>query len=244
MSEEKPVQVSLVDDLLTDKVGEFFGRVHHTGDMSMEEVCASAVKRGANISVETMIYAVTMFFKECTIQVKDGRTVHTPLFSIALYIRGVFTSLADRFDRARHTLVAELQMGADLRKALSDALVEITGKAPDAAFYIAWVDDTRTKLRNQGLSQGWPARIGGMRLKVDGDKPAIGVDLVNEDTGAAIKLPMSALIVNKPRELLVMIPADLPPGRYRIVVTTQYTGSGKFLNVPRSVKNDRPLVVV
>jgi hypothetical protein len=84
-----------------------------------------------------------------------------------------------------------------------------------------------------------------MRLKVVGDKPTVGVDLVNEDTGAAIKLPMSAIIVNKPRELLVMIPADLPPGRYRIVVTTQFTGSGsKFLKTPRSAKNDRPLVVV
>jgi hypothetical protein len=246
MSEEKPVQVSLVDDLLTDKVGEFFGRVHHTGDMSMEEVCASAVKRGANISTETMIYAVTMFDKECIIQVKEGRTVHTPLFSIALHIRGVFTSLADRFDRARHTLVAELQMGAELRKALSDALVEIMGKAPDAAFYIAWVENMATKARNQGLSRGWPARIGGMRLKVEGDKPSVGVDLLNEDTGAVIRLPMSAVIENKPRELLVMmIPADLPAGRYRIVVTTQYTGSGsKFLKEPRSVKNDRPLLVV
>jgi hypothetical protein len=53
----------------------------------------------------------------------------------------------------------------------------------------------------------------------------------------------SDIVTNNPSELIVVIPA-LAAGRYRVEITTQYSGSGNLLKEPRTVVFDRILVAL
>jgi hypothetical protein len=58
-----------------------------------------------------------------------------------------------------------------------------------------------------------------------------------------MQVDVSDIVINKPSELMIMVPS-LPAGMYRLEVTTQFTNSGgKVLNEPRSTIFDKLFIV-
>jgi hypothetical protein len=98
----------------------------------------------------------------------------------------------------------------------------------------------KTGAINATLTPGRNVKITGVKLKIAGDEPEVGLYLVPA-TGDAVKVDMSDIIVNNPSELIALTPA-LPAGVYRVRIVTQYT-SGNFLKVPHTFTFDKELTV-
>ena len=74
-------------------------------------------------------------------------------------------------------------------------------------------------------------------------KEACGVFFVNQETNERVKVS-SKIPVNKPSELMVVIPA-LAAGAYKLEVATQFTGGTKtLLKEPRKAVFERILTVL
>jgi hypothetical protein len=167
--------------------------------------------------------------------------VNTSWYNASTHVRGVFTSPAEPFNPAKHTVAVEFRQGAELRRELGLVSVNILGKA-ESGFFIAEVLDKRSGSVNDLLTPGRNANISGGKLKVEGTDPLNGVYFVNEADGSRVKVDPADIVENQPAHLLI-IPA-LPVGTYRLEITTQFTGSGgKTLNAPRTTTFDRLLTV-
>jgi len=76
-----------------------------------------------------------------------------------------------------------------------------------------------------------------------GESEANGVYFVNQETNERVKVS-SKIPVNKPSELMVVIPA-LSAGTYKLEIVTQFSGASKNpLKEPRSTLFDKVLNVL
>jgi hypothetical protein len=60
------------------------------------------------------------------------------------------------------------------------------------------------------------------------------VYFINEQ-GESVKVDSSDIVTNNPSELIIVTP-ELTAGTYHLSVTTQFSGSSKPLNEPRTAK--------
>jgi len=83
-------------------------------------------------------------------------------------------------------------------------------------------------------------RISGSKIRIAGENAENGVYFVNQETNERVKVS-SKIPVNKPSELMVVIPA-LAAGTYKLEVVTQFTGGTKtLLKEPRTAVFDKVL---
>ena len=237
------IKASLYKNQLTDDPNDLAARVSAERSLSVRDICQSAVERGgADINAAAMEHAVELFHKEMVYQLCDGFSVNTSWYNASIHIRGVFTSLTESFDPAKHSVMVEFRQGMELRRELAMVNVDILGKA-DSGFFIAEVFDVRTGSVNDLVTPGRNAKISGSKLKVEGDDSSCGVYFVNEADGTRIKVDDEDIVENVNAHLLIIVPA-LPSGTYRLEVSTQFTtGSGRFLKTPRTTVFDRLLTV-
>jgi hypothetical protein len=64
----------------------------------------------------------------------------------------------------------------------------------------------KTGAINATLTPGRNVKITGVKLKIAGDEPEVGLYLVPA-TGDAVKVDISDVVVNNPSELMVIVPA-------------------------------------
>jgi hypothetical protein len=239
------IKAWLYENLLTEDQNDYSARVAAERALSVRDICQSAVERGgADINAAAMEHAVELFHKEMAYRLCDGFSVNTSWYNASTHIKGVFTSPAEAFDPAKHTVMVEFRQGVELRRELGMVSVNILGKA-ESGFFIAEVNDLRTGSVNDLLTPGRNAKISGGKLKVEGDggeTPGVcGVYFVNEADGSRVKVDAEDIVENLNAHLLIVIPA-LVPGTYRLEVTTQFTGN-RPLNTPRTASFDHLLTV-
>lgn len=105
------------------------------------------------------------------------------------------------------------------------------------------VTDVFSAEENSRLTPGGGVNVSGTRIRIEGDKPSVGLKLVNVETEAETPVPATAILVNEPSRLTFIVPADLPQGDYRLVLTTQYSSSGTRLKEPRTYEFEYVLTV-
>lgn len=86
--------------------------------------------------------------------------------------------------------------------------------------------------------------IFGSRIKIEGDKPEVGLKLINQTTKAETTIPMTSVLVNTPSQLSVIVPIGLEAGEYRLVIGTQFSGANQLLKEPRIYEFELPLTIV
>jgi len=87
--------------------------------------------------------------------------------------------------------------------------------------------DVTTQVSNTWIKPGHTLKINGALLKLNPEEKDEGVFFIQSDTGKAFKA--SVIDVNLPSRLSVVVPEDIPDGKYRIEVR----------NRPRKVKELR-----
>ena len=170
----------------------------------------------------------------------DGSAVNAPLFNTSFSVSGVFSSMADTFDKSRHSVSVNVSAGTALREAVKSVKTEKTeGASTDP--YITEAADVVSGAVNSTVTAGGILRLTGSRLKFDAADAAQGVFLVPENGGEAVRC--SVVAENKPARVMVMVPADIASGTYYAEVRTKLDSSrqpGKRLKTGRY---GRPLTV-
>jgi hypothetical protein len=236
------IKAKLYDNTLTPGTNDLVARVTSERTLDVPAICNSAVTRGgADISAAAMEHAVNLFHKEEAFSLCDGFSVNTGWYSAAVVIKGAF-GLDGKFNPDKNTVMFEFRQGAKLRKELANVRVTITGRA-DVAACIFQVLDVKTSSINDLLTPGRNLHINGLKIKVAGDDAACGVYFINQDTQARTRVDDTDVAINKPSELMIIIP-ELDAGTYKVELVTQFSGHSKnLLKKPRTALFDRILTV-
>ena len=236
------VKANLYPNLLTEDPNDFVARVISERSLNVKQICSEAVGRGgAPTTAAAMEHNVNLFLKEMAYQLCDGFSVNTGYFTACPLIKGVFNSLNESFDPAKHALLFQMNQGEMLRKEIGSIQVEISGQG-SSSIQIDEVVDVKTGSVNDLLTPGKGLRIYGFKIKVAGENPVKGVYFINQTTDERTKVPNDEFITNNPSEVVVGIP-ELPAGTYKLEITSQFSSSVVLLNDPRSFILDKMLTV-
>jgi len=237
------IRAELFDNVLTKDPNDFAARVVADKSLNSRDVCNYAAQRGgADISAKVMEHAVDLYLGEMVYLLCSGFTVNTGVFSVKPKIKGVFNKATEQFNPEKHKISFDFNQGLRLRRELANVSVEIVGVSK-AAFFIDEVTDIESGSINDLLTPKHNLRISGSKIKIEGENEVKGVYFVNQETNERMKVS-SKMSVNKPSELMVVIPA-LAAGTYKLEVATQFSGNyNNTLKEPRSTIFDKVLSVL
>ena len=226
---------------VTPDPNDYSAVVSYMGSVNMKSVIDAIISDGIELKRETIEAAVNRYHRKCAEFVLNGWNVDTGLVYMRAIITGAF--YGKKVDPTRNSVYVSVTQGAEIRKEVAQTQVEILGEMPDV-MYILQVTNMQTKAADGTLARGRNALVEGAYLKVTGAEPAVGVYLINVETGQETKLDDDLLVTNDPSKLMLLIPADCPTGTYRLKVVTQFTGANKLLKAAREAVFAQELTVV
>ncbi|MDR1830160.1 MAG: DUF4469 domain-containing protein [Candidatus Fibromonas sp.] len=237
------IRAELYDNVLTEDPNDFAARVVADKPLTSKDVCNYAAQRGgADISAKAMEHAVDLYLSEMAYLLCNGFTVNTGVFNVRPKIKGVFNKATEQFNPEKHKISFDFNQGLRLRRELANINVEITG-VNKATFFIDEVTDIESESISDLLTPNRNLRISGSKIRISGENAENGVYFINQETNERVKVS-SKMPVNKPSELIVVIPA-LAAGSYKLEIATQYGGNSKhLLKEPRNTVFDRVLSVL
>jgi hypothetical protein len=203
-------------------------------------VCAAAKNRGGFTGqYEDLVEHAHVFINEIIYQLLDGFSVQLGGFC------SLHTSIAGTYHGANDHIGAEnlhvaFRTLRHLKELLLKVKIENEGIAGDGA-YIDEILDVHTESVNSVLTPGNMVHITGHKIKVDGEDPTVGVWFIAKADGTRVKIT-EHLAVNRPAELVGVIPA-LTPGAYTLEVVTIYSSGTTTLKEPRGIKAGPELTV-
>lgn len=219
-----------------------------TGKADINKVYEEMLAEDTGLRRETIVHVVTLFERICARLLMNGWQLNTGLFYAVARILGLVEG--GRWDPEKNKIYISFNQDKVMREEIAQTVVSILGTKSDV-MYIIEVEDRKSGLKDGTLTPGRNFFVRGANLKVTGTDEAVGVSLRNTTSDAVIKLDADMITTNKPSELTLLIPADLPEGDYELTVTTQFAGGNNTLKVPRSVshpvhyntgEDDRPVI--
>lgn len=158
----------------------------------------------------------------------QGDTIETELYSMQPRIRGAFHSLNESFDRNKHELYIKVKPGKHLKTLASQLPVErITALKPTPQPEVCY--NLETNAVNETLTPDENARVNGANLRFDRNDPKQGVFLIDSQGKATPVVKFTDIF---PKQLTFRVPKGLPKGDYQLEVRstmgTQEARSGKL----------------
>jgi hypothetical protein len=237
------VIVELFDNPLTERPDDRYGRVINIASINEDTLIERAIAGGFNGNAASMKATYQAVKQEALKAAVRGEIVNFGLGHAVLDVEGVFIGDAPQWDPEVNKLVASIVPSKELRETLKQIPVKVIGMAPDQSV-IASITDVASGKVNAKLTPGGMANIKGSRIRIEGDNPANGLFLNNQDTQEATQVPATAIGLNDPSKVMFVIPADLLAGNYQLSIVTQFSGSnGRFLKDPRTITLLQLLVV-
>lgn len=181
---------------------------------SFDEIIERVAIRKQGLTEAEIEGILQLFMEEVSDILEEGDSVTTPLFKAQCSIAGLFDGATDSFSGNRHQVKVNLSPGSLLRQMVSRA----TPRKTESGFpkpVINQVTDLTTASINSALTPGGPLIIKGARLTFDADDPEQGIFFVNK-TGPSFRV--SSLLQNTFSQMILLVPADLPPGTYQLQV--------------------------
>jgi hypothetical protein len=226
---------------VTPDPNDFTAIISYMGRINRAGVIDAIIADGTEYKRDTIEAIVNRYNSKCAEFAVNGWTVDTGLVYMRAIVSGAF--YGKKVDPKRNSVYVSVTQGADIRREAAQTQIEVLGEMPDV-MYILQVINMQTKSPDGTLARGRNALVEGAYLKLTGTDPAVGVYLVNAETDAETKLDDDLIVTNDPSKLMLLIPAELPVGAYRLKVVTQFTGAGKLLKAPREAVFAQELTVI
>ncbi len=244
MKTQHKIRAYLYDNVLTkNNPNDYTARTVSERSLNVKQICETAVSRGgADMTAAAMEHAAELFLKEMAYQLCDGYSINTGYFTAGTQIRGKFDSLDETFDSKKHSLIFSFNQGKKLKSEIPNIGIDILGIA-NAISSISQITDIKTGSINDLMTPNRNLKIRGTKIKISGNDTTNGIFFVNATSNERIKAQTDDIVVNKPSELIIIIP-DLPKGNYYLEVATQYTGSKILLKKARAIQFDKILRIV
>ncbi|MDR3119465.1 MAG: DUF4469 domain-containing protein [Mediterranea sp.] len=217
--------------LTTDNKDDKILMLESGGNLTLDDVVEQMIKEFTGIHEESIRHSVTLYHRVIADLVLRGYSVNTGLFRAVPQFRGTIEKGA--WNPEKNSIYISFTQDKDLRDAITETSVHILGERGDA-MYIADGEDTATHATDGTATAGYPYNLHGRLLKVEGSHESVGITLTNISTRQAIKVDSKSIVLNKPSNVMVLLPSDLADGTYEMTITTQYSQSKKHLKTPRS----------
>lgn len=239
-TEKNKVMVELHDLSITERKDDRYGRVVTSKSLNEDDLIKMAVSRRTDLNAATLKASIDILTQIAIEELGNGASVSFALGHFGLKVNGVFVGDNARWDSTKHNLAVYFIPGAQLRKSIGSASVNVRGLAVSGTVINSVVDITSGE-ENSKLTPGGGVNLTGCRLRIEGGHPSVGLKLVNTETSEETVIPSGSILVNKPSNIMFIVPANLPEGIYRLVLSTQFIHSRKLLKAPRSYTFEHPL---
>lgn len=225
---------------LTEDPNDFAASVISNGSATTADIVKALVKEGMEIKPETAIDIISRFNRKASELVLSGFNVNTGLVYMRPVIKGAF--YGNNWSPETNPVYIAMNQGADLRKAVSETVVQILSEQADPMSIFS-ITNSATGNAEGILTAGKNVEIKGTFIKVAGDLPECGIAFKNISTGDIVKLQASDYVLNEPSRLLLLIPADMPKGEYDLSITSQFANTSTLLKTARTVSANFPIVI-
>lgn len=184
---------------------------------SLNRVIKEMGSRHSVLTEAEMEGIILQFFDAVEYILKDGGTVSTPLFTARCSIAGTFTGPDDSFYRNRHQVKINLKPGSRLKDLSEDIKThKVHSSLPKPLVYT--FTDMNTGTVNSQLTPGGAAIIKGKQMRYNPDDGQQGIFLVNS---TRLEFKVETVHINTFSQAMMMIPANLQPGEYRLQVRSK-----------------------
>lgn len=200
------------------------------GSLTLEDVLSEMKKEDTGLREETLEHVVKLFIRVVSNLILNGYSVNTGLFRAVAQFRGAIEN--GQWDAVKNSIYVLFTQDKELRKAIAQTTVNILGEKGDTMYIVSGMD-AATQATDGTATAGRNYILTGRMLKVAGDDASVGITLTDSE-GKVIKLTNDLLTVNKPSELIILLPYDLAEGEYTLTVTTQFCNNNTFLKNARS----------
>jgi hypothetical protein len=245
MSYTHTIPVHLYDNPLTEEATDLFARIETNKTLNIGDICKLLTERyHMPIDAEIVEMCVRRFLDQALSCACEGYNVNLDLFSMALHIRGVFKGVNDPYDRKRHQVLLEFLEGSKSRRYIDDNVtLDIKGMA-DVSGSITEVKDVATGSINTMLTNGGNVIISGLKIKIAGDNPAVGLYVKNLEDNSEANVPMHSIAVNNPKQIIATWTGQFTIGTpVQILVRTQFSTGKYLLKEPRTILFDKTLTI-
>lgn len=237
MEERNVLSVDLYDNVLTERKGDYTGKIRVTGSFRNADIARRIVAKRTEYRAETIENILNMADQEKAQAIVEGKSIVDGVGQYQIRVIGSFEGEKAPFNPALHQLSVSYSMGKNLRELMKNVAVQTSPASTGPV--INEVTDVATGLVSSALTNGSNVVISGYNIKIAGEDPSVGVFLT-KDGGPVTKVKL--LVHNNPSQLTVLIPS-LPVGDYTLSVVTQYTSGNKLLKEPRTYVFPTPLLV-
>lgn len=233
MAEEKTIlTVDLYDNVLTEKTGDFTGKIRITGTTRTSDISNRIVKKRTEYRPETITNILDLSYDEMIEALAQGRCVVNKFGQWLLTINGSFDGKKSDFRSTENKITVMFTPSATLLKALEN--IYVNADVATVGPMIEILTDSTTGEKNLHITPNAPAIIFGSTLLIKGDHPSVGVYFTKDEEGAT---PTKVLLIvrNTTSEIIIQIP-QLAEGQYWLSVTTQAGAGYSLVKDPRTYK--------
>ena len=206
---------SLLRHNISSETSKFYARVQPYKSMGLDDIIIDMKEKGTGSSETDMRATLQLFFESVTKMVSNGYNVNLPVANFKPGITGLFDSLTDNFDPARHSLKVNVTCGYLPLLAMRDAVVEKVKSSTPKPDIMAFTD-VHSGLLNERITPSGIGTIIGSELKFNPENAEEGIFFVNDTT-----TKVQVLATRTERKLMFSIP-QLTPGSYALEVRKAY----------------------
>jgi hypothetical protein len=227
------VIVELYDLLITARKDDRYGRVVSTGSLKVDDLIEIAVTRRTDLNAVTLKASYELL-KELALEgVCGAKHVEFGLSHYSLGVNGVFIGDHATWNDAEDSLFLQATPTLEAREALKDISPEVRGMA-SSGIYVNTLTDVTSGEVNTRLTPGGGVNLTGVKIRITGEAPGVGLFLTEINTGKAVQIPTTSILTNDPSKVTFIVPTDLSAGDYRLSITTQYSTNATQLKEPRT----------
>ena len=227
------IEYFLKSNKLKGEDSKFSAQVINSRSYTFEDIANHLIRHNTGLS-SSVIYGLWEGIKGAVEEfIADGGAINTELFQAHASIRGVFDGLDDGFDGSRHKIRLNLRPGTLLRDV--PERLKVKKLISPGTSYILSVTDVKTGSVNSVLTPGKNLRIIGYQVKIDGYESVCGMYFIPaKSTEQVVKLDASEVVLNKPSQILAVIP-KLSKGNWTLRLVTQYSKGKMYLKTPKTI---------
>ena len=227
----------LAENLLTkDVTNDYTATVKTLLPKTVDNLADDIVKETA-YNRETVIGVITLYDKKIIESVCQGSTVNTGSTLYAPALPGSFVGTDGVVDPAKHKPYVNINPSVAFRKELETVLPVFSGNVLDSGgARIGLVTDSATGRTDGFMTPGNTIDITGKKIRsLNADGSGIGsIKFVNAETDA-VAATVASTSINEPKRIILVVPASLPEGTYRLEIETYYSNTSTLLKSPRTL---------
>jgi hypothetical protein len=240
--EKNTVIVELYDLPVTDETDDRVGKVITPKTLRENDLVNIATKRRTDLNPTTLRSSLDILKEIAIEQIANGSSVQFGLGFFNLGIKGVFIGDHAQWDPAVNKLHVKVTASVDVREVVKKVHVKVRGMASSGTFVNTLLDKSSGE-ENSILTPGGGVNLTGVKIKIAGESDENGIRLIDQNSGTEYPIPMETVLINDPKKVTFIVPADLPVGDYKLSLTTQYSSSNTLLKEPRTYLFDYVLAV-